>query len=181
LHRWTCPNHPLRQGDDEKAPAPRRHMNVCRQGQDNEDWDGQEVAKPYHATGVTHFCPLASLHLFDIVWDIACDYMHTVKGFWEARIIKTFNGERHPRPYTKSEPKQDEENYRTKLKEWRSRRTANAKLKTAHTLCTFSAADKRKVDERVKNLCGEPDWINQTLVRNHTYAITKTVRYGEVW
>lgn len=160
----------MREGKTERAPPPRRHMRVCKQAKENEDWAGAEVHRPFHKSGVHLFCPLACLHLFNIVWDILLDFMHTVKNFWESRAMPTFKGERAPPPWNKPEPNKKDPDFKNKMKEYNRKQKAMNILCATHTLCTFSDANKTKVDDRVKNLCGEQDWINGTLVRSSRHT-----------
>ena len=132
------------------------------------EWTGPEVRRPDELTGVSLFCPLAALDLFDIVWDVMLDLMHTVKNFWEARIIPTFKGERCPkkRPSYKSNPQRID--HEAKVAEQARADVAYTILHARHKLCTLTKPNQDKVDRRIKNLCGQPDWINPTLVPFNT-------------
>jgi hypothetical protein len=50
-----------------------------------------------HIAGVNRWCPLAVLHMFDVVWDFVFDVMHAADVF-KRYIVPTMKGERVPRP-----------------------------------------------------------------------------------
>jgi len=139
-------------------------MRACNQALQNEQWTGAVNAEPHNKTGIVKYCPLSTLHMFDIIWDIMLDMMHTIKGFWEARVIPTFKGTRCPAHSTAPEPTKNQPDYRERLKEFRRAGAAYGNLRAAHDLCKFEQKHMDLVDKRVKNLCGEPDWINNTMV-----------------
>lgn len=145
-------------------------MRACNQALQNEKWTGAVNAEPHNKTGIVKYCPLSTLHMFDIIWDVMLDMMHTIKNFWEARVIPTFKGTRCPARSTASEPSKTDKNYRDRLKEFRRAGEAYANLRAAHDLCTFEQKNMDLVDKRVKSLCGEPDWINNTMVKTNTHS-----------
>jgi len=163
--RWLRPGDPLREGNEERKPPAREHTKTCRQAEDNEEWCGLVKDTPVKFTGVNLFCPLACLYQFDMIWDILLDYMHTVKNFWEARMIPTFMGDRRPKKrYSDERPKEADPDYENKMEELRKMRTAWMSHANVHALCTIPRDETALVDRRIKHLCGQPDWIRPTLV-----------------
>ena len=162
--RWLQQGDPLRGGDTEGPPRPRTHLRACAQAKENEEWTGLVKDTPEKFTGVKWFCPLACLHLFDIIWDFMLDYMHTVKGFWEERVIAVFKGERLPAKKFKARPKTGAANFEQKTTEYKRASTAYSEMAAEHTQCTVSKAGAKTVDKRVRKLCGQPDWIKPTMV-----------------
>jgi hypothetical protein len=162
--RWLKRGDRLRAGRTDSAPRPRQHMRVCNQAHANEDWTGPICHRPCTQTGVKRFSPLGILFKFDLVWDMLLDLMHTCKNFWVERIIPTFKGDRAPAKKTFREISPHDKDYRNKKRAQDKRKTAFGLYLATHTKVTFTKADMEKVDKRVKDLCGEQQWINRTLV-----------------
>lgn len=167
--RWLEKDDPLRLDRPDGRPKLRRHMQACAHARANEEWDGAKTKPPSKDSGVARFCPLCALDRFDIIWDIMLDMMHTIKNFWEARVMPTFSGDRvpaskvPPKPVNKTTNENDAD-YCEKFAAWCKAGDDYAKVVADHALCTFPIADRIIVDKRVQELAGEPGWINSSLV-----------------
>jgi hypothetical protein len=107
-----------------------------------------------------------------MIWDFCPDMMHINKTFWERLAVGVFSGARCP-PFTAKKPAEPtpsasaeaQTKYRAALAKYESIKADYSREARAFQECTFSEADRKLVDERVKNLVGYPDWIKTTLVR----------------
>jgi hypothetical protein len=68
-------------------PPFRTHREVADAGLLARHWTGPNNAHPQHATGICDWSPLVEVPGFDIVWDVAPDFMHCV--LWYTRHILT--------------------------------------------------------------------------------------------
>ena len=163
--RWLKRGDPLRMGNEEPRPSPREHNETCAQAMQNQDWEGLQKDFPVNFTGVRLFCPLACLYLFDIIWDMMLDYMHTVKGFWEARVIPTMRGDRCPKKRFEADPERNDPEYEGKMEELVQPKARWKTHEKVHKQCTIPSDKAALVDQRIKELCGQQDWIKQTMVQ----------------
>jgi hypothetical protein len=110
FYRWLPAGDSARQ-DASAPPRVRTHETVCMDGLLNE---AEVAAKLQFAAqrnqltdqrrdtyaelqtnGVNRWCPLAALHLFDVVWDFVFDIMHAADVF-KRYIVPSMKGERVP-------------------------------------------------------------------------------------
>jgi hypothetical protein len=160
--RFGPPNH-------DGPPDPRRAAECVEQGKASDNYRGFQNAHVKNTTGINRSCPLSFLFLFDIVWDICPDMMHIIKNFFEKLTFKLFAGLRTPE-WDKSKnmkPQAGAEDYAAKLNRHED---AVARWKLAvhqNQQCTFSEADRKMVDQRVKNLVGPTKWIKNSMVSVH--------------
>ena len=99
FRRWLHPNslHRAALGNfrdpEHGGPPPfRTHGEVERTGLLARHWTGPQNQHPQHATGICDWCPLAAVPGFDMVWDVAPDFMHCV--LWYTRhILRALKGE----------------------------------------------------------------------------------------
>jgi hypothetical protein len=180
-HRWLHATDPLRGGPGdgvpEGPPPPRTHEQACREAKWSENstygWDNKNN-HPRIKTGINYWCPLSVLMKFNMIWDFCPDMMHIISTFFERLVIGVFSGARR-KPFTYPQPvdpgrgknvsQERHAEYKVKHKLYTKKKKENDKLNTNQDKCTFSKADMALVDMRVKNLCGEPDWIKNSLVR----------------
>jgi hypothetical protein len=142
-------------------------MQSCIQAEANEDWEGPDSRAPVKTTGIDRWCPLSVLFLWCMIWDFPGDMMHTIKNFWEARVVPTFKGERKPAANTQpkgKEPGKEDPEYVAKKKKNEMKAKQWTELHDAHVLCTMHTSARKVVDGRVKNLCGRSDWVRHTMV-----------------
>ena len=113
-YRWLPANDPGRLGlGPSGPPAERTHDTVCEDGLINDaemaitlqraaeknkltDTRRDGIGK-MHIAGVNRWCPLAALHMFDVVWDFVFDIMHAADVF-KRYVVPTMKGERVPKP-----------------------------------------------------------------------------------
>jgi hypothetical protein len=60
----------------------------------NADTDLSDFKKEH---GISDWCPLSLLHLFDIIRDIMPDLMHIIMGLVKRHLLKLLKGERTPK------------------------------------------------------------------------------------
>jgi hypothetical protein len=104
--RFVAADHPFRKagvwGKTELRPPPpvRKHEDIIaageRAGASVLDWDDEE--HPRKESGVDGECPLAMIHLFDLVWDVCMDFMHIVKVFLSGHLLPLLKGKRRLKP-----------------------------------------------------------------------------------
>jgi hypothetical protein len=111
-YRWLPANEPNRLGPN-GPPAERTHDTVCADGLVNDAEMASKLQRAarrnnltdirrdgiaaVHIAGVNRWCPLAVLHMFDVVWDFVFDVMHAADVF-KRYIVPTMKGERVPKP-----------------------------------------------------------------------------------
>jgi hypothetical protein len=185
--RWLPHAHPFRTHpsfgppDNRDPPEPRNHDECVAQGKASDDYRGFKNAHVRFDTGINRSCPLSFLHLFDIVWDICPDMMHIVKNFFEKITFQLFAGKRAPE-WDKSKnkrPAKGEDDYRRKLRRHNDAKQRWEKAVEQNKQCTFSEADQKLVDQRVKNLVGPAKWIKSSMVSQHisTHPFKYTYKY----
>ena len=102
FRRWLPNNHPYRHearfGDAEVRgpPALRTHAAYVADGTRNASHTGKKMDAPYKETGIYDVSPLVNVPLFNIVWDVLADVMHTVPRFWKGHMFPLFRGVRTP-------------------------------------------------------------------------------------
>jgi len=97
------PDHPLRTAsivwpDAEIRPGSlqRTHAGTAENGMVAEHYQGYKKYHPEKRVGINRWCPLAILHLFDVVWDFLPDMMHIIDGTMSSHIIPMLKGKRNP-------------------------------------------------------------------------------------
>ena len=148
-----------------EAPSPRTHTQFVKDGKANQQHRGFKKDAPYHRTGVKMLSPLASLPLFNLVWDVLPDMMHIITGIWKRHIFAMFVGTRKPtRPKERSSwSKRDNDNL------IRDHNTALVNLEG----WILSKKEQEELDQRSMNLGGEPKWIrNNIKVCTHSSTLT---------
>ena len=97
-------NHPKRGASSPREPEPRLHAATCKDALKNQmrrdtrvrlnPRDVEMEDKTKHIRGAKEWCPLAKLHLFDVIWDFVPDMMHLVQGVLKTYIVQTMKGSR---------------------------------------------------------------------------------------
>lgn len=102
FRRWLPSNHPYRRdaafGDNELRQAPdlRTHAGYIADGIANTTYDGPAKYSPHKESGVYNVSPIVDIPLFNIVWDVLADVMHTVPRFWRGHVFPLLRGLRYP-------------------------------------------------------------------------------------
>ena len=95
---------------------------------------GAACRNPHHGNGVTGFCKLSLLELFDMILDICADLMHIVAGLFSTHLIPMMKGAKRAKapcapaevhiskgeviPYTKEEMVKRQAKYGHDVKVW---------------------------------------------------------------
>ena len=174
MNRWLDANDPLRrQYGPELPPLARTHDEACRQAKISEDtlYSYTNKKNPRFKSGINNWSPLSLLMKFNMIWDFCPDMMHIIKTWFERLVVGVYSGER--RPTLKKQPPiplqadadEDEiKEHKAKTSKYRESRQEYEREILAHEMCVFTEAERKIVDERVKNLVGYPDWIKASLV-----------------
>jgi hypothetical protein len=105
FRRWLDEDHAFRQsgrhGDEETrdAPALRTHDQFVDDAHRQMSYTGFKKYAPYRTSGVKELSPLHLLPMFDMVWDVLPDCMHTLAGWVQSHIfplMKTGDHGRRP-------------------------------------------------------------------------------------
>ena len=116
FRKWLPPDHELRRnsvtfGKEEHGQPPpvRTHAGMLSDAFRNQEHlkryrqahpgDPKAYKKdlPYKTTGVKEVCPLAALHLFNLVWDLLPDMMHIVPAVMKGHVVPMMQGKRDPK------------------------------------------------------------------------------------
>ena len=111
FYRWLPADDNARP-DTSAPPRVRTHETVCMDGllneaevtaklqfaaQRNQLTDQRrDTIAALHTNGVNRWCPLAALHLFNVVWDFVFDIMHAADVF-KRYIVPSMKGDRVPK------------------------------------------------------------------------------------
>ena len=78
--------------DSRPQPKYRTHRETVVSGLLARDWQGYQNANPKLKTGVSNWCPLCVVPLFDVVWDAMGDMMHLCM-YYPRHILPVMKGE----------------------------------------------------------------------------------------
>ena len=182
--RWLHPNDPLRREyDQEGPPAPRTHARACAEAKASDNaahhpWDRKN--HPRKASGINHWSPLSVLNKFDMIWDFCPDMMHIIKTFFDRLVVGVFSGSRKPASFKRTEPvepgrgasRADRTAFGGKKRKYDYHKEEYEKSLVAFKGCLFDTVAQTIVDERVKNLVGQPNWIKASLVHSQAFDTT---------
>jgi hypothetical protein len=93
--------------------------------------------------------------------------MHIIKNFFEKLTFQLFAGERTPGwdSSKNKKPAKNAKDYIRKLQRHIDAKRRWTKAVKQNKLCIWSEADRKIVDERVKDLVGPARWIKSSMVR----------------
>ena len=123
-----------------------------------------QAHQPYKTTGVSEFSPLFYFPLFNLIWDVCIDAMHTVPGWVKSHLFPLLRGTRAP-----SRPKERKLRGPSHRKgEWTKHDNQNLQ-NDYETVCDRLGRWKipkdhgLKLDKRSRDLAGEPQWFRTNI------------------
>jgi hypothetical protein len=92
------PGDQSRTEDTAPTPTTRTNEGMLRDAEASEAFPGPpgHADHPRWHSGVSAICPLAYLHLWDMVWDFLPDFMHINEGYFKSHMLPLLKGERFP-------------------------------------------------------------------------------------
>ena len=101
FRRWLPANSTHRVGggnfrrrEDANPPPFRNHDDTVHMSVLAREWAGTAATHPTTTHGISTWCPLVQVPLFDLIWDVLGDFMHGTLWF-PHHLVKAMKGETH--------------------------------------------------------------------------------------